>query len=146
MLVILILLCFQQFSKYFELYMTKERYSSFLSLFEKLVLMEHLMRQEELEKNDIALLRTYIPMLMSLFKETINRKDGMECRFVKFHVLLHLPDDMERMGSPQTTSSNRPEKGHKFIKQAEKTTQKQYDCFYSQVGKSYANQLPESVS
>ena len=111
-MVILILLV-SGLAEHFEAHMGPECYSAFISTFEKCVLLEHLLQAKEIERKLLPMIREYIPLVMELYKCTINRKTGMGCKFVKYHLVAHLPDDIERNGSCQNTSSGPGESRHK---------------------------------
>ena len=79
---------------------------------------------------------------MHHFKVTIQRKKGMGCKFLKFHQVLHLSDDMRRLGAISNVSTQGGESGHKDnAKFPAITTQRQVKTFLPQVAKSYVRNI-----
>ena len=122
--------------------MGKDRCANYIVLFEQLVIMEHLMRQNELLQSDIDILQQYIPILMHHFIVTLQRNEGMGCKFLKFHQIKHLVDDMKRLGSSQNFSTSAYESGHKDnAKFPALTTQRQMETFVPQLERSYVGNI-----
>jgi hypothetical protein len=127
---------------HFEAHMGWERYAAFISLFEKCLLLEHFLQADMLTRESVQLMREYISSLMDLFKRTIHRQTGMGCKFIKFHLLLHLADDLERNGSCQNTTSGPGESRHKIAcKRPAKNTQRIAETFDEQVAKNYSDAI-----
>lgn len=140
-LVILFILV-SSLGEYFEVHMSIDRQSSFISLFEKLILLENFFQAESLTQEEVKLMKIYVPLLMDLFKRTIDRKDGMAFKFVKFHLMLHLTDDIIRNGVCQNTSSGPGETRHKSAcKKPAKYTQRIAQKFLRQLGEKYTDSL-----
>jgi hypothetical protein len=127
---------------YFEENMGNDRYAGFFSLFEKNILLEHMLQCETFTQVQMDLIDEYIPLLMDLFKRTINRLEGTGCKFVKYHFLQHLHDDLLRNGSCQNTTSGPGESRHKVAcKRPAKNTQRIAAKFENQLGKQYVDAL-----
>ena len=140
-ILVLFVICSEKYY-YFAEQMGSDRIALFLSTFEKVILLENFLQQEEIPFEAIDLIREYMPSLMDLFKRTINRCEGMGCKFVKFHFLQHLADDIERNGVCSNTSSGPGESRHKqACKRPAKNTQRIADKFEMQLGKQYADAL-----
>ena len=141
MLVVLLILQSEQ-ADYFEKHMGKEKLAAFISLFEKCILLENLLQAECLTTDDVEVIGKYIPLLMDLYKRSINRKEGMGNKFVKFHLIAHLYDDLKRNGVCQNTTSGPGESRHKIAcKQPARNTQRIADLFEGQLGAQYADNV-----
>jgi hypothetical protein len=64
-------------------------------------------------QREVDLLRSYLPHLLALCRETINRQVGNGLDIVKFHLPLHLPADIESCGSADNFCSGVGESNHK---------------------------------
>ena len=103
-----------------------------------LLLIEKLFRLPEIQKKDIALLKEFIPIFLALFKWAVNRQVGMGMKFIKFHVLLHLSDDLNRFGPSYSSDSSAGESMHKGLKEDANHTQKNSATFDSQIAKNHS--------
>jgi len=140
-LVILAILQSQQYT-YFEKHMGAEKVAAFISLFEKCILLENLLQADILQYDDVEVIGRYIPLLMDLYKRSINRTEGMGNKFVKFHFLTHYYDDLKRNGVCQNTTSGPGESRHKIAcKQPARNTQRIADLFEGQLGTQYADNV-----
>jgi hypothetical protein len=63
-----------------------ERYADYISLYEKLIMLENLLQSNHLSKTDMKFIENYIPQLMDAFSRTVDRQSGMGHKFVKFHL------------------------------------------------------------
>jgi len=127
---------------YLEKQLSADRFAAFISLFENLVLLENFVQQEQMTKANVKHIRKYIPLLKDFFKETINRKEGKGCKFITFHLLDHLADDLLRNGSCANSNSGPCESRHKVhCKQPADHTQRIVSCFEEQVGRQYADNI-----
>ena len=140
-LVILVILHSEQ-CQYFVKHMGDEKLAAFISVFEKCILLENLLQAESLLADDVEVIGQYIPLLMDLYKRSINRKEGMGNKFVKFHLLTHFYDDLKRNGVCQNTTSGPGESRHKIAcKQPARNTQRIADLFEGQLGTQYADNV-----
>ena len=74
------------------------------------------------------------------FKWAVNRQAGMGMKFIKFHLLLHLSDDLNWFG-PSYSSPDRSageESMHKGFKEDANHTQKNSATFDSQIAKNHS--------
>ena len=128
--------------KYFAKKLTRVRLASWISVLEKFLLFENVLKSLIITKRQTELLRRYIPLLMNLVVRVVKRRTSVKWNIVKFHLLLHIPDDIERYGSYQNVSTGRCESHHKTsAKKPAKNTQRISNIFHEQVGLQYANNL-----
>jgi hypothetical protein len=127
--------------EYFER-LGPERFADYISLYEKLIMLENLMQTDKLSESDIKYIENYIPQMMDHFSRTVDRQSGMGNKFVKFHLLLHLADDLKRNGVCQNTTTGPGEHRHiSACKRPGKNTQRIAETFEPQVGKNYNTSL-----
>ena len=119
-----------------------KRHANWISVLEKMLLFENLLKAEYMSKQQQTLLKNYIPLLMDLIKRIVKRRTGAQWNIVKFHLLTHLADDIERNGVYENVSTGPCESHHKTsAKNPAKNTQHISGVFHEQVGKQYANNL-----
>ena len=122
--------------------LTDMRMASWVSLLEKMLLFENLLRTELISVEELKLMKEYIPMLMDLIKRVVKRRTGAKWNIVKFHLLLHITDDIERNGVYENVSTGTCESHHKnSAKNPAKNTQRISGVFHEQVGKQYASNV-----
>lgn len=69
---------------------------------------------------------------MYLIKKVGNRVKGMGLRITKFHLIMHVADDILNFGTPMEFDTGSNESGHKYEKTAAKLTQKNKALFDTQ--------------
>ena len=70
--------------------------------------------------------------VMYLIKKVSDRMEGMGLRLMKYHVILHLCEDIINYGIPLEVDTGSNESGHKATKKAAKLTQKNEATFNKQ--------------
>jgi len=110
---LLLILCSAGGAAKIEPKLTPNRHASYISLFEKLLLWEELLKSPTFDRKELHKVKQYVPMLMDLFKRVVNRQEGNGNNFLKFHLPLHMVDDILEFGSPQNYHGGIGE--HNFI-------------------------------
>ena len=110
--------------EFFDKKMGSSQASIYILVFSLLLLIEKFFRSPEIQKGDIALLKEFIPIFLALFKWAVNRQVGMGMKFIKFHLLLHLSDDLNQFGPSYSSDSSAGESMHKGFKEDANHTQK----------------------
>ena len=130
---LLLMLCSSWGDKTLNDLMGGSRLASFIHLFELLLMYEEILKVHEISRRKAKQLAIYTPLFLDHFKRTVNRYAGMGCNFIKFHLPLHISDDILRNGVCQNSSSGPGESRHKSsCKQPAKLTQRVYDKFEMQ--------------
>jgi hypothetical protein len=129
LLLLLIILCSKE-GDLFDKKMGKPRCGSFIALIEQMLLFEEWIKGHSYSSSELREVREYIPRLLELYKRVINRQAGVGMNFVKFHLPLHLVDDIVRFGAPANYSSGPGESNHKTnTKAPAQLTQRRADGF-----------------
>jgi hypothetical protein len=95
-----------------------------IQLMDNLLLLENWLRQGSFTRKEIKDAKRYMPIFLEDYKKVVARKKGMGMKFVKYHLPLHIPDDMLRFGPPTSFDSSTGEAGHVITKDAARRTQK----------------------
>jgi hypothetical protein len=98
-------------------------------LVESLLQWEAYLCQEELVLSDVKKLETKHRYLMYLMRRIAHRSEGMGLKIMKFHILLHLTQDILLFGVPLEFDTSANESHHKVSKQGAKLTQKAAKTF-----------------
>jgi hypothetical protein len=87
-------------------------------------------------------LQRYIPMMMERAARVMDRKEGTGMNFIKFHLILHLCQDIINMGLPVNVDSEAGESNHKEnTKNPANHTQKRVHVFDQQTANRYVENL-----
>jgi hypothetical protein len=79
---------------------------------------------------------------MSRFKETVDRQQGNQRKIFKFHLMLHVIDDIRRFGLPPNFSSGPSKSRHtSHCKSPGQHTQRRTETFISQVQSRHIEHL-----
>ena len=97
-IIILTILMSSSYNKY-ERYIDIQRLADLIHLFELLIMNEEYMKQRILLRKSVLHLKTFMPMFLHHYKYCVNRS----CKFLKFHLPLHLADDILDNGHQQVT-------------------------------------------
>ena len=88
---------------------------AWMGLLEIMICLEAFLKKEDgFSKKDQAALRQLVRPIMYRYKNTVRRVVGNAMRFLKFHGLLHLPDDLIRNAAFANSDSSVLEANHKF--------------------------------
>ena len=83
-------------------------------------------------------MKEFIPIFLALFKWAVNRQVGIGMKFIKLHLVLHLPDDLNWFGPSYSSDSSAGESMHKEFKKDANHTQKNSATFDSQIAKNHS--------
>ena len=104
-------------------------------LFETLLQFEMWMRKESMKKDLVIRCKKKFQYLMALYRKVVNRTKGMGLKFVKFHGLLHVPQEILDFGIPLEADTGANESGHKAEKKAARLTQRRKENFEEQTNR-----------
>ena len=104
-------------------------------LFETLLQFEMWMRKESMKKDLVIRCKKKFRYLMALYRKVVNRTKGMGLKFVKFHGLLHIPQEILDFGIPLEADTGANESGHKAEKKAARLTQRCKENFEEQTNR-----------
>ena len=121
--------------------MTGHKSSLYVHVLTQMLLLESFMRESVITYHDIVLLKKYMPILLDRYKSVVDRQKGAGMEFVKFHLPLHLADDLLRIGPASTADSSAGESNHKGFKQDARQTQKNTDTFDRQTANRNAQTI-----
>lgn len=120
-----------------------DRMSTFVGTLEHMILFEEFMKcTTGVKEEELRLVEKFIPPLMQRYKSTIDRQRGNQLKIVKFHLMLHVVDDIRRFGVSANFSSGPSESRHKsHCKAPGKHTQRRRESFIEQVQSRYIEHL-----
>jgi hypothetical protein len=110
-----------------------------IMLLETMLEWEMWLKQENMKVSEVKRSKAKNRVVLKLIKAIGRRKTGMGLKLMKFHVVVHLADDILSFGVPMVVDTGSNESHHKKTKSAAKMTQKQPAVFVLQV----ANRLHE---
>ena len=91
-----------------------ERTANYVWFFEHLLMIDTFLSDTKGHKHSFILeLQRYIPMMMERAARVMDRKEGTGMNFIKFHLILHLCQDIINMGLPVNVDSEAGESNHK---------------------------------
>ena len=106
-----------------------------LMLTELLLQWEVFLNEGKMERSVVLRLKKKHKYIMYLIKKVARRTEGMGMRFVKFHGILHMMEDILLYGVPMEMDTGANEGHHKSSKQAAHVTQRDRSTFDIQVAK-----------
>ena len=110
--------------------------NAFIKIFEKCLVVEKWMQKEDgYMLGNLQRARIIMIEFMKEYKKTCSRQVGNKMKLVKFHMLLHIVDDIERIGSPQNTNGGPCEANFKPQKKESGRTQRRAAIFHEQMAK-----------
>ena len=108
----------------------------YIKIFEKCLIVEKwLQREDGYDIRKFDTFRRNIQLFMREYKATCNRRVGNNMKLVKFHMLLHIVDDIDRLGSPQNTNGGPCEANFKPQKKESVRTQRRARLFHEQMAR-----------
>jgi len=132
MLLCLLIFCSKTGAEFFDEKMDESRLSGHIHLIEMMLLLEHFMRSPTMPRTQVAMLPKFIPEMLRWYKTIVNRTKGMGMNFVKFHMILHLHDDILRAGPSCSFDGSLGESFHVDTKTAGRQTQQNVETFEEQ--------------
>ena len=113
-----------------------DRASAFMHVLELMLLLETFCKAQQNKRNEVTLLRQFMPRLLETLKTTLNRSEGNGMKIIKFHLLLHFADDILRFGVMSNFDSAMGESHHKSeAKKPAQRTQRRKSDFEEQTAK-----------
>jgi hypothetical protein len=100
-----------------------KRLDFLIELISETLLLENFMMEKTIKKSTLMIFQKYIPFYLNFLKEVCPRESGMGWKLTKFHILLHLFDDIKRFSIPLNFDSNVVESHHKQEKKSGNRTQ-----------------------
>jgi hypothetical protein len=94
-----------------------------IELLSESLLLEQFMLSRCIPKSTLVRAQKYIPLYLSFLKDVCPRQSGMGWKLTKFHILLHLISDIQRLSIPLNFDSNVVESHHKEEKKGGNRTQ-----------------------
>jgi hypothetical protein len=91
--------------------------------------------EKKMRKSDVKRLAKKHRYIMYIIRNVAKRKEGMGLKFMKFHAIIHLVEDMLLYGTPSEFDTGSNESHHKETKQAAKLTQRKEATFNYQTAK-----------
>jgi hypothetical protein len=83
-----------------------KRLSNYIGTIEHMILFEEFMKcTSGVTKRDLDTVHTFVCPLMERYKETVDRDKGNQLKIIKFHLMMHVPDDIRRFGLAANFSS-----------------------------------------
>ena len=120
--------------------MGEAKLGAYIDLLESLMCFEELIKSHPgktsnpLKRSDVPLLQFYTKILLEKIKATTERTEGDGWEIIKFHLILHMLEDMLKFGVPGNISGGPGEcQFHKNFHTMASTTQKRGDTFTKQV-------------
>jgi hypothetical protein len=120
--------------------------SNWVATLEGLLLLDTFLAQDEMLVSDVMTLRKFMPRLLDLVRYTINRKEGNGMKTLKFHLMLHMWEDILKCGVPGNTDTEIGESNHKDIaKKTANRTQKRSKLLDWQTAIRYIENLAINI-
>ena len=108
-----------------------ERAMTWLGTIEQLMMWEEFLKKEDgFNRADMRPIKKFVPAVLDRFKRTINRTHGNALKIIKFHLPLHLVEDILQFGAPENSNTGPSESNHKTkCKHPARNTQRRADTF-----------------
>ena len=116
-------------SKRTESFGNPEFYADWVDLVEHLLEWEAFLNEPEMLGRHVIRLRMKNRYTMYLIKKVLNRTEGMGLNVIKFHMILHMWNDIWQFGVPSEFDTGSNEGHHKLTKIAAKLTQRNETTF-----------------
>jgi hypothetical protein len=100
-----------------------KRLDFLIELISECLHLEQFMMEKTIQKSSLILAQKYIPLYLQFLKDVCPRESGMGWKLTKFHILLHMVDDIKRLSIPLNYDGNVVESHHKEEKKSGKRTQ-----------------------
>ena len=90
------------------------------------------LKQDKLSRELVIRAKRKFRYLMALIRKVVHREKGMGMKIVKFHAIMHIPQDILDFGVPMEVDTGANEAGHKSEKKASRLTQRRKETFDEQ--------------
>ena len=84
---------------HYEPPMSENDLNAYLQAFEILLLMDQWMKQESFSQEELTLAGDFIPKMMTSYKAAVDRQTGNGMKIIKFHLMTHVVDTIQRFGA-----------------------------------------------
>ena len=132
-LILLLIFCSARGS-HFEQLMGGTRLSNFVLVESLMLLIENFQRTKSFPSGLRKRLQKFMPLFLDFYKTAVNRTSGKGLDIIKFHLPLHLAEDLKRFGPATSYDSSAGESNHKLYKSDCKRTSRNTDSSEFQVG------------
>jgi hypothetical protein len=123
------------------------RTAKFIHLFELMLMLESVLKQDDLKIGMVRLLHKFMPFLLNTFKETINRQVGCQMKIIKFHLPVHFASDIQRFGVMNNFDTGIGESHHKSeAKLPAKNTQRRRSKFELQTAQRQIENIAINIA
>jgi len=121
-----------------------KRIGAYIGVFEGFLLWEQwAKRKDGFKPSTLKHVEEYIPKFLDMAKRVLDRSDGKGLAIVKFHLPLHMIDDLRRFGSPLNVDSGIGEHNHiSNVKEPARRTQRTVQSLEFQT----ANRVSENIA
>ena len=92
--------------------LTEPRAAAFLHLLESLLIMEQWMKQDTFEVKSLPAIKRHLRRVMQLFSSVVDRQEGNGDCTVKFHLPMHLINDIKKYRAPANWDEGIGEHNH----------------------------------
>ena len=125
-----------------EVFMGEQHFGAYIVLLESLMLFEEWLKQDDFHLSQLRQFQKFLPLFLEFFHNTLNRTKGRGRNIIKPHIVLHLPDDIRRIGPPNCYDSALGESRHKTdAKAPAQRTQRRVDGFEKQLAQRYTENI-----
>lgn len=123
--------------------MSTSRIGAYIEVIEGLLFWEQwAKRKDGFERKKLKYVEAYIPRFLEMVKRVLHRVEGKGMAIIKFHLPLHMIDDLKRFGSPLNVDSGIGEHNHiANVKEPARRTQRRVDSLEFQT----ATRLSENI-
>ena len=117
---------------------TDSRLKRWVKLFELMLSWRWWMKKEVLPKNEVLLSVTAIQQFCIYFKNVVNRQEGQGMKIIKFHLSMHIPENILDFGVTANVDTGPAESNHKKnAKQPCRLTQQRAEHIELQTARRY---------
>ena len=92
--------------------LTEPRAAAFLHLLESLLILEQWMKQDTFQVKSLPAIKCHLRRVMQLLSSVVDRQEGNGDCTVKFHLPMHLIDDIKKYGAPANWDEGIGEHNH----------------------------------
>ena len=125
----------------------KAHITDWINLLSSLLQWQEWLKQEEIPVHIVSKSTKSVKWLMQMMKSVAPREEGMGYNTIKFHLPLHLADDILNHGVPQNVNSAFAESAHiPIAKHTTRNTQKRKATFTIQAANRYVENLAVGMS
>ena len=110
--------------------------NDYIKLFDRLLILDEWLRNSEgFEVHELEIIKEKILHFLWNYKRICRRREGNEMKILKYHLMTHVIDDIERLGSPQNVNGGPCESNFVTQKKEAKRTQRRNDNFLPQMAR-----------